>query len=275
LVSGWLQPIDLEIEMNTLLKIIIISFFVFSVPGLASAREMDKLKVGTRDAAKLDYVEVHDEDLIEVKKKVWEQASTRSIPVEGSLFPSSGVGKVQYSLNGGMAYFKAQEVDPFYFTFVPFEGTTYPIVIRFFDRFEEVVFIKKIDVKFTAIDWNIFFRDLIEEIRRAYVDGDINTFMSYIDEDEYPFREQFKRDIEKTFAENGFVNLSITVNKVELSSDKCSVDIDWGKTFEDDSVQSGGGTAINFIKRRNGWKIVAISDEEAFVVGSGAVYFFY
>ncbi|MFC1709108.1 hypothetical protein ACFL2J_03490 [Candidatus Omnitrophota bacterium] len=261
--------------MKNLLKIIIIFVFVFYYPPVSFARKLDKFTVGGHDAVDLSFIEVHEEDLIEVKKKIWEELSNRSVAVEGRIFPSTGISKVRYSLNGGIGYIRAEGEDPFYFTFVPLDGTTYPVVIKCFDRREEVVFTKKINIKFFAIDWDKFFKDKVEEVRRTYEDGEVNTLMNFINELEYPYRDKFEQNLSRTFEENDLIMLSITVNSVELSSDKASIDVDWRKTFADDSYQEGESTILKFVEGEKGWEIVSISDEEIFVVGSGTLFFVY
>lgn len=248
---------------------------MFVCPDFSFALQLDKLTVAGHDVTNLDYIEVHKEDLIRVKKKVWEEASKWSIAVEGSLYPSSDVSKVHYSLNGGMGFFRAQGEDPFYFTFVPVEGATFPVVIKFYNKREEVIFTRKIDVKYTAIDWLEFFKDEIEAMRRAYENRALKEFISYFYENEFPDLSQLQEDLAKTFDENDEIKLSITVKSLDMSLDGAVVEVNWRKTFEDDSFQESQNSNINFKEKKGVWRIVSISDESMFIIGSGKLHIIY
>lgn len=262
---------------KSIIKLIIIFAVLFSYPHSSFAVKMDKLKVCGYDATNLDFIEVHEEDLVEVKKKVWETSSNFSISVEGSIFPASGVSKVQYSLRGGLSGFlRAQGEDPFYFTFAPLDGTTYTVMIRFFNKQEEIIFTREIKIKYSKIDWNIFFKEKIEEVRRAYLEGELDEFIAFFDDEEFPFFPQFKKDVKSTFDDNSRIRLSLTVKSVEVSSDTAVVDIDWHKTFEDDSSQSGEDDSISFQERRDGtWRVASVSDNVMFIIGTGTINFKY
>lgn len=263
--------------MNKNLVRIIIFFVLLSLySNYSFAVEIDKLEIGGYDVADLDYIEIHQEDLVEVKKQVWEKASKFSVAIKGSLFPSTGISKVHYSIDGGATGFRrAKGEDPFYFTFVPLDGTTYPVIIKFFNKREEVYFTKEIEVKYDAIDWQEFFKNKIEEIRSVYVDKDFNSFISFFDAGEYQDLSKFKNNLESTFNDNSKLSFSVTFKSVEVKSDTATVTIDWYKTFEDDSYQSGSDQTINFKKRDNTWKIASLSDDAIFIVGTGKLMVIY
>jgi len=260
---------------NNLIRIIIIFVAAFLCPNFSFAIQIDKLEIGGHDAANLDYIEIHQEDLVEVKKQVWETASKFSIAVEGNLFPSTDTSKVQYSIDGGMGFRRAKGENPFYFTFAPLDGNTYPVIIKFFNKLEEVIFTKEINVKYTALDWTELFKDKVEKIRLAYVDKELNTFISFFDDGEYSDFFQFKDDIKSTFDDNSKLSLSITVKSVEVKEDTAIVVLDWHRTFEDDSYQSGSNQTINFKEKDGVWKITSVSDDAIFIVGTGKLTVIY
>lgn len=258
------------------IKIIAAFILVFICPCSSfAAIQLEKLKVAGYDVMDLDYIEVHEEDLIEVEKKVWELENSFCISIEGSVFPSMDVNKVYVSLNGGMGFWKAEGKEPFYFTFVPFDGATYPILIRFHDSEGEVVFETKLKIKYSARDWFKFFKDRVEKIRRAYEDKKLDEFMSYVDDSEFPYFSQFKKDLTETLEENNDLRLSLTVTNLDMSLESALVEVDWRKTFEDDSFQSGEKSNIIFKERREKWWVTSLSDETIFVVGKGDLYVIY
>ena len=258
-----------------IIKIIAAFILVFFCPCSSFAIELIELKVAGYEATDLDYIEVHEEDLIEVEKKIWETENSFCISIEGRVFPSSEVNRVYVSLNGGMGFWRAEGTEPFYFTFVPFDGASYPVLIRCKNYEGEVIFESKIRIKYSAIDWFEFFKERVEAIRWAYENRRPEEFLSYVDDSEFPYFSQFKRDLTETFEENDSLRLSMTVTKVDMSLEGALVDVDWRKTFEDDSAQSGEKSNIIFKEREGKWWIASLSDESMFIVGKGNLYIIY
>ncbi|MFC1646103.1 hypothetical protein ACFL2Y_02885 [Candidatus Omnitrophota bacterium] len=233
---------------------------------------MNKLDICGYDAANLDHIKIHKEDLVKVRRMPWEPVGEKlSILMTGSMFPAGGISKVTVSLNGGRNHWRALGEDPFTFSFVPLDGNVYPVVINFYDRRENVIFAKKIEIEYSSVIWDEFFNDKIEAIRRDYINKNMFEFTLFFDDSEYPSFAEFVDDIQSTLDDYSNIRLSMTVKSVTVEGDKATVVLDWHKTFEDDYSQEGTDSVIGFKKRKGAWKIFSVSDDTMFVIGAGRV----
>jgi plasmid maintenance system killer protein len=251
-------------------SIILILIFLF-YPSVSFAVKMQELDVCGYDASNLDYIELHSSDLVEIKKEVWEESSKNSIAIKGRIFPSIGVNKVLYSLDGGVIAWRTEGEDPFYFTFVPKDGATHKIVIKFLDKRNDILFQKDLEIKYTSIDWEKTFKDKIEKIVYAYNDQDMRALKAFFDREKYADLDKLENGLKDTFLNNNKVKLSAEVKSFVVKKDEALVVVDWQKTFEEDSVQSGQGNEIGFNNAYGKWSVVSISDETMFIIGTGTV----
>lgn len=230
--------------------------------GAAHAVEIKALSVAGRDAVKADYFELSANDL-----------AGGMVPVQGVLDTAQGVAKVAYSLDGGGAWTDATGVESFRFSFEPQEGAEYALVVRAVDGTGKAVASRVAVIRYSSQDLRQVFDALLENIRTAYVNERLQDFLAFFDEKEYPNFDTFRQRMLDTFDKTTNFNLNISIRQVELRVDKdlVVVRVDWDKSFETSSRQSGRSNEIHFMKKNGGWKITFIKDEAIFVIGTGTL----
>ena len=97
--------------------------------------------------------------------------------------------------------------------------------------------------------------------------------MAFFDPERYPNFDTFKKNIEDTFDDSSNFNLNISIRSIDLQreGDLAVTRVDWDKTFESSSTQSGKSNEIHFKKKGADWKIVFIEDDTIFVIGTGTM----
>lgn len=112
-------------------------------------------------------------------------------------------------------------------------------------------------------------KGIFDEIVDIYYDEDIDKFMSYFSEDDYPSYNSFEENMEYTFENNGELNLSIVIANLTVSGNSAIVRADWDKTWDDASSGSGTNNTIRLKKIEGAWKVIDVQNESIFVIGTG------
>ena len=113
------------------------------------------------------------------------------------------------------------------------------------------------------------FERIFKDLREVYIDERLRDFLKFFAQDRYPNFIAFSENMENTFDQSGNFNLKINIRDVALEEETALLRVNWIKTYEDVSRDSGANNVIRFSKIDGIWKIIDIEDEKIFIVGSG------
>lgn len=225
-----------------------------------AANQLKELKLGSYEVTKKDYIEFSSEDLTGGK-----------IEMRGTIDSPDKINKVYISLDAGENWQELDGIGSFKFSFTPKEEEEYPIIIKAQGENEKVLFSKIVVAKYISVDLRNEFDNIFEELRQFYIDERLSKFLTHFDPDEYPNFSSFKDNMEDTFDDTSNFNLNVSIRQVNLQKDKnmVFVSVDWDKSFEDESSQSGTNNEIHFKRKGGMWKITYLKNEAIFVIGTG------
>ena len=114
-------------------------------------------------------------------------------------------------------------------------------------------------------------KTVFSELKNIYYDENLDTFMSYFSEDDYPAYDTLEEDMEYTFDNNQDLTLNIIVTSLTVSGKSAIAKVDWDKAWDDSSSSNGTNNTIRLKKIGGSWKIVDLENDSIFVVGTGTV----
>jgi len=109
------------------------------------------------------------------------------------------------------------------------------------------------------------------ELIDVYYDEDLDKFLSYFSEDDYPGFTTLEEDMETTFENNDDLVLNLTYLSTVVEGDGAVVRVDWTKNWDDSSTTTGKGNTIRLKKIEGMWKITDLEDSSIFTIGAGTV----
>ncbi len=257
---------------NFIIALIFVLLNIVFVSPVALAAQLKEFKVCDYDLTNKDYIEINEDDL----KPVTEYKTTKNkIIIFSTIFPSSEIFKVRIRIGGAYEWVETDKIHPFTYSFIPLNGQKYNVLLEFINKYDQVLVGKTFVLKYSAINFREFFEGLVEKLRLAYIERNVSGLISFLDEYEYTEIEVFQKNLEKTYRENKDIYLNIDIKDMDMESvsGMSFIKIDWHKTFEGSSSQSGLDQVIQFKKDRHGeWKVISLGDDDSmFVIGTGSI----
>lgn len=234
---------------------LIILWAVFLVPALLKA-EVTSVAIAGISVKKGQIIYLEEKHLVNNALEILGQADSNAIAVE-------------ISLDAGRSWDKVESVNPWNYSFEPEDGQEYTILLHAKDNAGNLsanfIFI----LKYNTGRLKEVFETIFKNMRDVYIEERLYEFLEFFDPENYPNFLTFKERMENSFDQSSNFNLKITIRNVGLEGDTALLRLDWIKTYEEASRDTGVNNIIRFHKVDGKWKIFDIEDEKIFVVGSG------
>ena len=209
---------------------------------------------------------VNNGDKITLRYKDLEEGQ---IKISGKVLDTKDIVAVEVSIDSANTWIKLDKVSPWEYEFIPKTGSEYTFLAHTIskDGTKSHNFIAIIQPDTQELIST--FDGIFKEMRDVYIDERLREFLEFFDRESYPNFVAFKENMENTFDQSSNFNLKISIRNVSLDGDTALVRVDWIKTYEDVSRDTGYNNIIRFHKVNGVWKIFDIEDEKNFIVGTG------
>ncbi len=252
----------MKIENNSSRVFLIVSllcFIYFFIPGTSNAElTIQEVRICGRHVNNADKITLKYKDLDNGK-----------INISGSVFDIQNTQAVELSIDGAESWIKMDKVSPWEYEFIPETGNEYTILAHTInkDGTKPNNFIAIIQPDTQELVST--FDDIFKQMRNVYIDERLREFLEFFDRESYPNFAAFTENMENTFDLSSNFNLKVVIRNVALDKDTALVRVDWIKTYEDSSRDSGFNNIVRFHKADGVWKVFDIEDEKIFIVGAG------
>lgn len=236
-----------------------VAIIFFFLPNHSNAElTMQEVKICNRQVNNTDKVILRYKDLEEGK-----------IKISGKVLDTKDVVAVEVSIDSANTWIKLDKISPWEYEFIPETGNEYTILAHTIskDGTKSRNFIAIIQPDTQELVST--FDEIFKQMRNVYIDERLREFLEFFDQDSYPNFVAFTENMENTFDQSSNFNLKISIRNVSLDRDTALVRVDWIKTYEDISRDTGYNNIIRFHKVNGVWKIFDIEDEKIFIVGTG------
>lgn len=193
----------------------------------------------------------------------------RKVEIKGKALDGVDIQYIEISNDAGESWEKARGITPWEYDFIPETAKEYTFLAHAVNKdggkssnFIAVILPDTQELIST-------FERIFKEMRNVYIDERLREFLKFFDQDHYPHFIGFTENMENTFDQSSNFNLKIVIRNVAALGDTALVRVDWIRTFEDVSRDSGANNIIRFHKIDGLWKIFDIEDEKIFIVGTG------
>lgn len=191
------------------------------------------------------------------------------INVRGEAADTLNAQAVEVSLDEGENWIRLNEVSPWEYEFVSQTAKENIFLARVLDKNGNKSPNFLVVIRPDTQELVPLFEGIFKDMRDVYIDERLREFLGYFDKDAYPNFTAFSENMENTFDQSSNFNLKILIRNVALDNDTALVRVDWIKTYEDVSRDSGANNVIRFRKQGGAWKIMDVEDEKIFIVGTG------
>ncbi len=231
---------------------------VVSRPVRAEAPAITGVKICNRAINSGDRVVLRYQDLKKGKIRITGEVS--------DVLNASGV---EVSVDAGENWEKLDAVKAWEYEFIPQTAKEYAFLAHSVDKSGNVSGNFIAIIQPDAQELVSMFERIFKDLREVYIDERLRDFLKFFAQDRYPNFIALSENMENTFDQSGNFNLKINIRDVALEEETALVRVDWIKTYEDISRDSGANNIIRFSKIDGIWKIIDIEDEKIFIVGSG------
>lgn len=245
---------------NKILAILflIIGALVVSRPIRAEAPDITGVKICNRAVNSGDKAVLRYQDLKKGK-----------IKITGDVSDALNISGIEVSIDAGENWERLEAVKAWEYEFIPQTAKEYTFLAHSVDKSGNLSGNFIAIIQPDAQELVSMFERIFKDMRDIYIEERLRDFLKFFAQDSYPNFIAFSENMENTFDQSGNFNLKINIRNVALEEDMALVRVDWIKTYEDASRDSGANNVIRFSKTDGTWKIIDIEDEKIFIVGSG------